>query len=81
MRARERSRSASRYVSGATFEAQIGLLFNSIMSQIGFKVSINPQPWNRITELATKVNDTPNVTEVFYDVTLPVPGQHVLPAV
>jgi peptide/nickel transport system substrate-binding protein len=61
------------YVSGATFEAQIGLLFNSIMSQLGFKVSINPQPWNRITELATKVNQTPNVTEVFYDVTYPSP--------
>ena len=61
------------YVSGATFESQIGLLFNSIMSQIGFKVSINPQPWNRITELATKVNDTPNVTEVFYDVLYPSP--------
>lgn len=61
------------YVSGATFESQIGLLFNSIMSQIGFKVNINPQPWNRITELATKVNDTPNVTEVFYDVLYPSP--------
>ena len=61
------------YVSTASFEAQIALLFNNIMSQIGFKVSINPQPWNRITELATKVTDTPNVTEVFYDVLYPSP--------
>ncbi len=61
------------YVSTASFEAQVGLLFNSIMSQLGFKVSINPQPWNRITELATKVSDTPNVTEVFYDVLYPSP--------
>lgn len=61
------------YVTTAPFEAQIALLFNSIMSQIGFKVTINPQQWNRITELATKVNDTPNVTEVFYDVLYPSP--------
>jgi len=61
------------YVTTAPFEAQIALLFNSIMSQIGFKVTINPQQWNRITELATKVQDTPNVTEVFYDVLYPSP--------
>ncbi|MDB5074367.1 MAG: transporter, periplasmic oligopeptide-binding protein, partial [Chloroflexi bacterium] len=61
------------YVVSASFEAQIGLLFNSIMSQVGFKVTLNPQPWNRITELATKVSDTPNVTQVFYDVIYPSP--------
>src|SRR5205814_8473764 len=31
------------YVSTAPFEAQIALLFNSIMSQLGFKVTLNPQ--------------------------------------
>ncbi len=61
------------YVTGAIFESQIALLFNSIMSPLGFKVSISPQPWNRITELATKISDTPNVTEVFYDVLYPSP--------
>jgi peptide/nickel transport system substrate-binding protein len=61
------------YVATAPFEAQIGLLFNSIMSQLGFKVTLNPQPWNRITEMATKVSDTPNVTEVFYAVIYPSP--------
>jgi peptide/nickel transport system substrate-binding protein len=61
------------YVTTVNFEAQIALLFNSIMSEIGFKVTINPQQWNRITELATRVADTPNVTEVFYDVLYPSP--------
>jgi peptide/nickel transport system substrate-binding protein len=61
------------YVSTAPFEAQIALLFNNIMSQLGFKVTLNPQPWNRITQLATKVNQTPNVTEVFYSVIYPSP--------
>lgn len=61
------------YVTTASFEAQVGLLFNSIMSQLGFKVTLNPQQWNRITELATKLSDTPNVTEVFYSVIYPSP--------
>jgi len=61
------------YVSSTPFEEQIGLLFNSVASQLGFKVTLNPQPWNRITDLATKVNQTPNVTEVFYSVIYPSP--------
>ncbi|MGH2411374.1 MAG: ABC transporter substrate-binding protein, partial [Chloroflexota bacterium] len=61
------------YVTGSSFEAQIGLLFNSVMSSIGFKVTLNPLPWNRITEIAAKPNTTPNVTEVFYGVTYPSP--------
>ncbi len=61
------------YVSGSSFEAQIGLLFNNIMSNLGFKVTLNPLPWNRITEIAAKANQTPNVTEVFYGVTYPSP--------
>jgi peptide/nickel transport system substrate-binding protein len=61
------------YVSSTPFEEQVGLLFNSVMSQLGFKVSLNPQPWNRITDLATKVDQTPNVTEVFYSVIYPSP--------
>jgi len=61
------------YVSATPFEEQVGLLFNSVMSQLGFKVSLNPQPWNRITDLATKVDQTPNVTEVFYSVIYPSP--------
>ncbi|HVC81876.1 MAG TPA: ABC transporter substrate-binding protein [Chloroflexota bacterium] len=61
------------YVTGSSFEAQIGLLFNSVMSSIGFKVTLNPLPWNRITEIAAKSSTTPNVTEVFYGVTYPSP--------
>ncbi len=61
------------YVSSTPFEEQTGLLFNSVVSQLGFKVSLSPQPWNRITDLATKVNQTPNVTEVFYSVIYPSP--------
>jgi peptide/nickel transport system substrate-binding protein len=61
------------YVTGSSFEEQIGLLFNSVMSSIGFKVTLNPLPWNRITEIANKPNTTPNVTEVFYGVTYPSP--------
>jgi peptide/nickel transport system substrate-binding protein len=61
------------YVSNTPFETQLGLLFNSIMENLGFKVSIQPNPWNRITDLATNVNTTPNVSEVFYGVIYPSP--------
>ncbi|MGH2345326.1 MAG: ABC transporter substrate-binding protein, partial [Chloroflexota bacterium] len=61
------------YVTDSSFEAQVGLLFNSVMSSIGFKVTLNPLPWNRITEIATKPSTTPNVTEVFYGVTYQSP--------
>ena len=61
------------YVSATKFEEEIGLLMQSNLQQIGFKVTLSAEPWNRITEIASKVDTTPNVTEVFFGPTYPSP--------
>ncbi len=61
------------YVSSAKFEEELALLMQSNLQQIGFKVALSGEPWNRITEIASKVETTPNVTEVFYGPTYPSP--------
>jgi peptide/nickel transport system substrate-binding protein len=61
------------YVSSAKFEEELGLLMQSNLQQIGFKVNLSGEPWNRVTEIASKVDTTPNVTEVFFGPTYPSP--------
>lgn len=61
------------YVAKAAFEEEIGLLFKSIMDTIGFEVELQPEPWNRITELAASAETTPNTTQVFFGPTYPSP--------
>lgn len=62
------------YVSGTKFEEEIALLMQSNLEQLGFKVTLSGEPWNRVTEIASKVETTPNVTEVFFGPTYPSPN-------
>ncbi len=61
------------YVSGTKFEEDIALLMQSNLEQVGFKVTQQPDPWNRVTELATKLDTSPNMSEVFFGPTYPSP--------
>ncbi|QDZ02818.1 ABC transporter substrate-binding protein [Nitratireductor mangrovi] len=61
------------YVAKTAFEEEIGLLFKSTLETIGFEVELQPEPWNRITELAAAVETTPDTTQVFYGPTYPSP--------
>jgi peptide/nickel transport system substrate-binding protein len=61
------------YVSGTKFEEELALLMQSNLQQLGFKVTLSGEPWNRITEIASKVETTPNITEVFFGPTYPSP--------
>lgn len=61
------------YVANTPFEEEIGLLFKSTLETIGFEVNLQPEPWNRITELASKVETTPHTSQVFYGPTYPSP--------
>ncbi|MBY6118677.1 ABC transporter substrate-binding protein [Mameliella alba] len=61
------------YVSKTAFEEEIALLLKSTLDMIGFDVTIQPEPWNRITDLATSVETTPHTTQVFYGPTYPSP--------
>lgn len=53
------------YVSGTQFEEDIALLLKSTLDEVGFDVTLQPEPWNRITELASKPETTPATTQIF----------------
>jgi peptide/nickel transport system substrate-binding protein len=61
------------YVAGLAFEEEIALLFKASLDSIGFNVIIQPEPWNRITELAATVETTPATAQIFYGPTYPSP--------
>ena len=61
------------YVANTAFEEEIALLFKASLETIGFEVELQPEPWNRITELASSPETTPNVTQVFFTPTYPSP--------
>ena len=61
------------YVAGTAFEEEIALLFQATMESLGFEVTLQPEPWNRITELASSIETTPNMTQVFFGPTYPSP--------
>jgi peptide/nickel transport system substrate-binding protein len=61
------------YVAGTKFEEEISLLMQANLEQIGFKVTQQADPWNRITEIAGKVETTPAVNQIFFGPTYPSP--------
>lgn len=61
------------YVGGLKFEEDVALLMQSTLGPLGFDVTLDPEPWNRITQLATKVETTPALAEVFFEATYPTP--------
>lgn len=61
------------YVAGTKFEEEISLLMQANLEQIGFVVTQQADPWNRITELASKVETTPAVNQIFFSPTYPSP--------
>jgi peptide/nickel transport system substrate-binding protein len=61
------------YVAGTKFEEEISLLMQSNLEQLGFKVTQQADPWNRITEIAGKVDTTPAVNQIFFGPTYPSP--------
>ena len=67
------------YVAGLAFEEEIGLLMKSNLDQIGFDTILKPEPWNRMTELASSAETTPAVNQVFYSATYPSPDSFFFP--
>ncbi len=67
------------FVAGLAFEEEIGLLMKSNLDQIGFDTILKPEPWNRMTELASSAETTPAVNQVFYGATYPSPDSYFFP--
>lgn len=61
------------YVAGTKFEEEISLLMQSNLEQIGFVVTQQADPWNKVTEIASKVETTPAVNQIFFGATYPSP--------
>lgn len=61
------------YVAGTQFEEEISLLLQANLEQIGFVVTQQPDPWNRITEIAASTESTPAVNQIFFSPTYPSP--------
>ena len=68
------------YVSGNTPEQEIALEFQKDMQQVlGITVTIVPQTWQTITQLAAHPNTTPQITEVYYDPLYPDADSYFYP--
>ena len=67
------------YVAGLAFEEEIALLMKSNLDQIGFETVLRPEPWNRMTELASSIETTPAMSQVFYGPTYPSPDSFFYP--
>ena len=61
------------YVAGALFEEEISLLMQANLETLGFVITQQPDPWNRVTEIASQVETTPNLNQIFFGPTYPSP--------
>ncbi|MDP9835721.1 peptide/nickel transport system substrate-binding protein [Neorhizobium huautlense] len=61
------------YVASLAFEAEVALLMQANLEQIGIKLDIKPEPWNRIVEMSSKVETTPASTQVNVSPSYPSP--------
>jgi peptide/nickel transport system substrate-binding protein len=61
------------YIQTLQFEEEIGLLLKAALDEVGFDVKLQPDQWNRITELASKPETTPAITQIFNGPTYPSP--------
>ena len=51
------------------------------LEQLGFKVTQQADPWNRITDIATKLETTPAVSQIFFGPTYPSPDSMFFTAI
>ncbi len=61
------------YVADTKFEEEISLLMQANLEQLGFVVTQKADPWNVITEIASKPETTPAVNQIFFGPTYPSP--------
>ncbi|NKK56123.1 ABC transporter substrate-binding protein [Rhizobium leguminosarum bv. viciae] len=61
------------YVASLAFEAEVALMMQANLEQIGITLDIKPEPWNRIVELSAKPETTPASTQVNVSPSYPSP--------
>ncbi|MCC5973777.1 MAG: ABC transporter substrate-binding protein [Rubellimicrobium sp.] len=61
------------HVAGTLFQEEIALMLQAHLEMLGFVVTQQTDPWNRVTEIAGSVETTPNVNQIFFGPTYPSP--------
>ncbi|MGQ9625683.1 MAG: ABC transporter substrate-binding protein [Anaerolineae bacterium] len=64
------------YVSGLESEEKIGLLLQSNLKELGFEMEMQPEPWARMVELASKPDTSPHFMAIFHTAKYPSPDGH-----
>jgi peptide/nickel transport system substrate-binding protein len=64
------------YVTGLESEEKIGLLLQSNLKDLGFEVEMQPEPWARMVELASKADTAPSFMAIFHTAKYPSPDGH-----
>ena len=61
------------YVASTKFEEEVGLLLKSALDPLGFDTTLRPFPWNVLTEMANKPENSPASVQIFNGPTYPSP--------
>lgn len=64
------------YVSGLESEEKIGLLLQDNLKELGLEVEMQPEPWARMVELASKPDTAPHFMAIFHTAKYPSPDGH-----
>lgn len=64
------------YVTGLESEEKIGLLLQANLKELGFEMEMQPEPWARMVELASKAETAPHFMAVFHTAKYPSPDGH-----
>lgn len=65
------------YVAGMEVERKMALSLKESLAKIGVNLNIHVEQWGRVTDLATTVETTPNITEVFSAAAYPDPDLYL----
>ncbi|MEO9274322.1 ABC transporter substrate-binding protein [Marinomonas sp. 5E14-1] len=61
------------YVAGTAFEEEVALMMQANLQSIGFKPTLQADPWSRVTEIAAQASTTPHVNQIFFGPTYSSP--------
>jgi peptide/nickel transport system substrate-binding protein len=64
------------YVAGLESEEKTGLLLQSNLKELGFEMEMQPEPWARMVELASKAETSPSFMAIFHTAKYPSPDGH-----
>lgn len=68
------------YVEGMERQRRLGLMFKQDLEEIGIELNISSETWGRITDLASSVESTPHITNIYSAANYPDPDNYLFSA-